>query len=33
VTWHEGRFDIEMRPVQFTRVKPGESLLKETAAA
>lgn len=33
VTSHEGRFDIEMRPVQFTRVKPGETLLKETAAA
>jgi fumarate reductase flavoprotein subunit len=33
VNWHEGRFDIEMRPVQFTRVKPGETLLKEAAAA
>jgi fumarate reductase flavoprotein subunit len=33
VGWREGRFEIAMRPVQFTRVKPGESLLKETAAA
>ena len=29
VTWEEGRFDIATRPVEFTRVKPGESLLKE----
>jgi len=33
VTWKDGRFGIEMRPVQFTRVKPGETLLKETANA
>ncbi|OGA37158.1 MAG: fumarate reductase [Betaproteobacteria bacterium RIFCSPLOWO2_12_FULL_62_13] len=31
VTWKDGRFDIAMRPVQFTRVKPGETLLKEAA--
>ncbi len=30
-TWKEGRFDIATRPVEFTRVKPGESLLKEGA--
>jgi len=33
VGWREGRFEISTRPVQFTRVKPGETLLKETAAA
>ena len=33
VGWHEGRFEISTRPVRFTRVKPGETLLKETAAA
>ncbi|HKA41952.1 MAG TPA: FAD-binding protein [Burkholderiales bacterium] len=33
VTWKEGRFGIETRPVQFTRVKPGETLLKESAVA
>jgi fumarate reductase flavoprotein subunit len=33
VGWREGRFEISARPVQFTRVKPGETLLKETAAA
>jgi fumarate reductase flavoprotein subunit len=33
VTWKEGRFDIATRPVEFTRVRPGETLLKETAAA
>ncbi|MGE0556799.1 MAG: L-aspartate oxidase [Burkholderiales bacterium] len=27
VSWHEGRFASETRPVHFTRVKPGESLL------
>jgi fumarate reductase flavoprotein subunit len=31
VTWREGRFDITTRPVEFTRVKPGETLLKEGA--
>jgi fumarate reductase flavoprotein subunit len=33
VGWREGRFEISTHPVQFTRVKPGETLLKETAAA
>jgi len=33
VTWCDGRFDVATRPVAFTRVKPGESLLKEQAAA
>ena len=33
VSWKEGRFDIATRPVAFTRVKPGETLLKETAVA
>jgi len=33
VTWKDGRFDVATRPVQFTRVKPGESLLKEAVAA
>jgi len=33
VTWNGGRFDIATRPVAFTRVKPGESLLKESGAA
>lgn len=27
VGWQDGRFTIENRPVRFTRVKPGESLL------
>ena len=27
VTWQDGRFGITTKPVQFTRVKPGESLL------
>jgi len=31
VTWTGGRFDITMRPVEFTRVKPGETLLEEGA--
>jgi fumarate reductase flavoprotein subunit len=31
VTWKEGRFGIATRPVQFTRVKPGETLLKDAA--
>ncbi|HEX9686257.1 MAG TPA: FAD-binding protein, partial [Burkholderiales bacterium] len=29
VGWREGRFEISTRPVEFTRVKPGETLLKE----
>jgi fumarate reductase flavoprotein subunit len=33
VTWRGGRFDVATRAVEFTRVKPGESLLKEAAAA
>jgi fumarate reductase flavoprotein subunit len=33
VTWRDGRFEVSARAVEFTRVKPGESLLKETAAA
>ena len=31
VTWTGGRFDITTQPVEFTRVKPGETLLKEGA--
>jgi fumarate reductase flavoprotein subunit len=31
VTWNDGRFDATMRPVRFTRVKPGETLLKDAA--
>jgi fumarate reductase flavoprotein subunit len=27
VTWDTGRFGVEMKPVAFTRVKPGETLL------
>ncbi|HEX6006631.1 MAG TPA: FAD-binding protein, partial [Burkholderiales bacterium] len=33
VTWSDGRFDMTMGPVRFTRVKPGETLLKEPAVA
>ena len=33
VTWKDGRFDVTTRPVQFTRVKPGETLLTEAVAA
>jgi fumarate reductase flavoprotein subunit len=33
VTWKEGRFDVATRPVVFTRVKPGETLLTEAVAA
>ncbi len=33
VTWQDGRFSIAMRPVEFTRVKPGETLLDEATAA
>jgi len=33
VNWRNGRFDITTKPVEFTRVKPGETLLRETAAA
>ena len=31
VTWNDGRFDTTTRPVRFTRVKPGETLLKDAA--
>jgi fumarate reductase flavoprotein subunit len=33
VTWREGRFDCATRPVAFTRVKPGQTLIKEAAVA
>ena len=33
VNWSSGKFEVGTRPVEFTRVKPGETLLKETAAA
>jgi fumarate reductase flavoprotein subunit len=33
VNWREGRFETTARSVLFTRVKPGETLLKETAVA
>ena len=33
VGWRDGRFGISTRPVEFTRVRPGETLLKEAAAA
>jgi len=33
VTWKEGHFESTTRPVVFTRVKPGETLLTEAAAA
>jgi fumarate reductase flavoprotein subunit len=33
VNWREGRFEVSTRPVEFTRVRPGETLLKEPAAA
>ena len=29
VTWREGRFDIFTRPVAFSRIKPGETLLTD----
>jgi fumarate reductase flavoprotein subunit len=32
VTWNDGRFEITTRPVVFSRVKPGESLLEDTAS-
>jgi len=32
VSWNDGRFGIEMRPVKFTRVTPGNTLIRETAA-
>jgi fumarate reductase flavoprotein subunit len=33
VNWRDGRFESSTRPVVFTRVKPGETLLTEVAAA
>ncbi len=33
VTWKEGRFDSTTYPVQFTRVKPGETLLNTAKVA
>jgi fumarate reductase flavoprotein subunit len=33
VKWSGGRFGVDTRPVDFTRVKPGETLLKEATAA
>jgi fumarate reductase flavoprotein subunit len=33
VGWREGRFEISTRPVRFTRVKPGETLLTAASAA
>jgi fumarate reductase flavoprotein subunit len=33
VGWRDARFEISTRAVEFTRVKPGETLLKETAVA
>ena len=33
VNWRDGRFETTARPVEFTRVKPGETLLTAAAAA
>ena len=33
VTWRDGRFESTTRPVIFTRVKPGETLLTQAVAA
>jgi fumarate reductase flavoprotein subunit len=33
VTWADGRFAADTRPVVFNRVKPGETLIQEPAAA
>ncbi len=33
VRWAKNRFEIATRPVEFTRVKPGESLIESEAAA
>jgi fumarate reductase flavoprotein subunit len=32
VTLHDGRFDVSTKPVVFSRVKPGQTLLVENAA-
>jgi hypothetical protein len=33
VAWAGGAFGVAMKPVAFTRVKPGETLLTEPPAA
>ena len=33
VTWKDGRFAVDTRPVTFTRVRPGETLLTAATAA
>ena len=33
VNWRDGRFGITARPVEFTRVRPGETLVKEASVA
>ena len=33
VDWRDGRFDVTTRPVRFTRVKVGASLLQHPSAA
>ena len=33
VTWKDGRFGVASRPVAFTRVRPGETLLQEAERA
>jgi len=33
VTWGDGKFDVATKPVVFSRVKPGQTLIKESAAA
>lgn len=33
VAWRDGTFEISSRPVEFTRVKPGETLLRDSIAA
>jgi fumarate reductase flavoprotein subunit len=33
VTWKDRGFEVTTRPVRFTRVKPGETLLTEAVAA
>jgi fumarate reductase flavoprotein subunit len=33
VNWEGGRFNVDSRPVEFTRVKPGETLLSEPTGA
>jgi len=33
VTWRDGRFAVDTKPVVFSRVKPGETLFVEPPAA